>query len=66
MKIFTNILIFLALALIVFNVTLLDFNNLFEGDSLVGLIGVAASFCAVFILLIFRMSKLIQEKSKNH
>ncbi|MDI1254628.1 MAG: hypothetical protein PSV16_00880 [Flavobacterium sp.] len=66
MKIFTNILIFIALALIVFNVTLLDFNNLFEGDSLVGLIGVAASFCAVFILLIFRMSKLIQEKSKNH
>ena len=66
MKIFTNILIFLALALIVFNVTLLDFSNLFEGDSLVGLIGVAASFCAVFILLIFRMSKLIQEKSKNH
>jgi len=66
MKIFTNILIFLALALIVFNVTLLDFSNLFEGDSLVGLIGVAASFCAVFILLIFRMSKLIEEKSKNH
>jgi len=66
MKIFTNILIFLALALIIFNVTLLDFNNLFEGDSLVGLIGVAASFCAVFILLIFRMSKLIEEKSKNH
>ena len=66
MKIFTNILIVIALALIVFNVTLLDFNNLFEGDSLVGLIGVTASFCAVLILLIFRMSKLIQEKSKNH
>jgi len=66
MKIFITILIFLALALIVFNITLLDFNNLLEGDSLVGLIGIAASFCAVFILLIFRMSKMIEEKTKNH
>lgn len=66
MKIFTSILIILALALIVFNITLLDFDNLFTGDSLVGLIGIAASFCAVFILLIFRMSKMIEEKTKNN
>jgi len=66
MKIFITILIFLALALIVFNITLLDFNNLLKGDSLVGLIGIAASFCAVFILLIFRMSKMIEEKTKNN
>jgi hypothetical protein len=62
MKIFTYILVFLALALIIFNVTLLDFSNLLEGDSMVALIGIAASFCAVFILLIFRMSKLLEEK----
>lgn len=66
MKIFTYILIFLALALIIFNITLLDFNNLFKGDSMVGLIGIVASFCAVFILLIFRMSKMIDDKTKNH
>lgn len=66
MKIFTSILIVLALALIIFNITLLDFDNLFIGDSLVGLIGIAASFCAVFILLIFRMSKMIEEKTKNN
>ena len=65
MKIFTFILIFLALALIVFNITLLDFNNLLEGNSMIGLIGIIASFCAVFILIIFRMSKMIEEKSKN-
>lgn len=52
----------LALGLIIFNITLLDFENLFEGESLVALIGIAASFCAVFILLIFRMSKLLEEK----
>jgi len=65
MKIFTNILIFLAIALIIVNIYLLDFNNPFEGDSMVALIGVAASFCAVLILLIFRMSKKIEEKLKN-
>lgn len=65
MKIFTTILVVVALALIIFNITLLDFDHLFEGNSIVALIGIAASFCAVFILLIFRMSKLIEEKSKN-
>ncbi|HEX8576949.1 MAG TPA: hypothetical protein VF677_11710 [Flavobacterium sp.] len=65
MKIFIYILLFFALGLIVFNITLLDFNNLFQGNSLVGLIGIVASFCAVFVLLIFRMSKMIEEKTKN-
>ena len=65
MKIFTYILIFIALALIIFNITLLDFDNLTKGDNVVKLIGVVASFCAIFILLIFRMSKMIEEKTKN-
>ncbi len=65
MKIFTFILVFLALALIVFNITLLDFNNLFEGESMIALIGIAASLCAVFILIIFRMSKMVEEKMND-
>jgi hypothetical protein len=65
MKIFTSILIVLAIALIVFNITLLDFDSPFEGNSMVALIGIAASFCAVFILLIFKMSKKIEDKLKN-
>jgi hypothetical protein len=65
MKIFTSILVVLALALIVFNITLLDFDHLLEGNSIIALIGIVASFCAVFILLIFRMSKMIEEKTKN-
>jgi hypothetical protein len=44
---------------------MLDFSNLFEGDSLVALIGIAAAMCAMLILLIFRMSKKIEEKLKN-
>ncbi len=66
MKIFTNILVFLALALILFNVTLLDFKNPFQGDSVVAFIGIAASFCAVLILLIFKISKKIEEKSNDN
>jgi hypothetical protein len=62
MKIFTYTLVFLAIALIIFNVTLLDFDHLLEGDSMIALIGIAASCCAVFILLIFRMSKMLEEK----
>lgn len=65
MKIFTSTLVVIALGLIIFNITLLDFDHLFEGESMIALIGIAASFCAIFILLIFRMSKIIEEKTKN-
>jgi uncharacterized integral membrane protein len=65
MKIFTYILVFLALALIVFNITQLNFNDLFSKESVTALIGIVASFCAVFILLIFKMSKSIESKLKQ-
>lgn len=65
MKIFTYILIALAIVLIVFNITLLDYNHLTSGNSMIALIGIVASICAVLILLIFRMSKAIVDKSKN-
>ncbi len=65
MKIFTLILIFIASALIIFNITLLNYDNLFHGNSLVGLIGIVASLCVITILLIFRASKKIVEKSKK-
>lgn len=65
MKIFTTILIVLAVALIIFNITLLDFEKPFEGNSMIAMIGIVAAFCAVFILLIFKMSKKIEDKLKN-
>jgi len=65
MKIFTNILLFIAIALIVVNIFLLDFAKPLEGNSMIALIGIVASFCAVLILLIFRMSKKIEEKIKH-
>jgi hypothetical protein len=66
MKIFTYIITFVAIGLIIFNFTILDFNNLLQGDSLIALIGIIAILCAVLVLLIFRLSKSIEEKLKNN
>jgi tetrahydromethanopterin S-methyltransferase subunit E len=65
MKIFTYILIGLAFGLIVFNCTQLDYSDLFSEKNSVGMIGIVASFCAVFILLIFKTSKSIEDKLKG-
>jgi hypothetical protein len=61
-KTFIIILIVLAVALIAYNVTLVNFENLFEGNSIIALIGIAASLCAIVLLLIFITSKKIQKK----
>lgn len=65
MKIFTYIILALAIVLIGINVSMLDFKNLFEGDSLIALIGILAILCAIVILLIFNISKSIDNKLKK-
>ena len=65
MKTFIYTLIGIAIGLIIFNITLLDFKHLFEGDSLIALIGIIASLCAVCILIIFKKAKQIEEKTRN-
>ena len=56
------ILIILAILLIAYNVTMLDFEKPFEGDSIVALIGIFAALCAIVLLLIFITSKKIEKK----
>jgi len=65
-KIVSIILILIALALITYNATLLDFNNLFEGDSIIALIGIFAALCAIVLLVIFMLSKKIQKKMDDN
>jgi hypothetical protein len=55
-------LVFVGVALIVYNSTILDFNNLFEGDSIIALIGIMAALCAIVLLLVFVTAKKIQKK----
>ncbi len=56
------ILIVLAIALIAYNVTLVNFDNPLEGNSIIALIGIVASLCAIVLLLIFMTSKKIQDR----
>ncbi|MDG3583222.1 MULTISPECIES: hypothetical protein [Galbibacter] len=65
MKILTIILILFAVAMIGFNVTMLDFDSPFQGDSLIAVIGIIASLCAILLLSIFYQSKKIQDKLKE-
>lgn len=65
MKILTLILSILALGLIVFNATKLNINSLFQGESMVAIIVIMASLCAIILLQILRTSKRIEELSKE-
>jgi hypothetical protein len=64
MKIAIYIFIAVAAALIVFNATKLDFENLFEGDSLVASISILASACVIVLMLILMASRKIKSKKK--
>ncbi|KOS06726.1 hypothetical protein AM493_12325 [Flavobacterium akiainvivens] len=63
MKTFIYILMALALGLVIFNITQLDFSHITEGNSLVALIGIVASLCAICVLQILRNSMSIAEKA---
>jgi len=65
MKIFIYLLSAIAIALLIFNTTKLDFDSLLEGDSVVALITIFASLCALALLQILRISKAIEQKSKK-
>ena len=61
-KALTLILIVLAVVLIAYNVTLVNFQNPLEGNSVIALIGIVASLCAIVLLLIYITSRKIKDK----
>lgn len=65
MKYIAYTIIVLAIALGVYNATKLNFEALFEGESITGLITILASLCAIVLMLILLTSKRIEEKVKN-
>lgn len=65
MKLFIYLLLVIASALIIYNFTFLDFENIFSGDSATALIGVLASSCVVVLMIILLMSRAISEKVEN-
>ncbi|MGB6267623.1 MAG: hypothetical protein WBF67_01320 [Olleya sp.] len=64
MKIFTYIITIIAIGLILYNARMLDFNALFKGESIVAVITIVASLCAILLLQILRISKKIEAKTK--
>lgn len=65
MKILTIILSIVALGLMAFNVTKLNFDALLEGDSMIAVSVILASLCVLILLQILRTSKRIEEISKQ-
>jgi hypothetical protein len=64
-KTFSIVLIILAVVLITYNVTLIDFDEPLKGNSIVALIGIVASLCAILLLIIYLPSKKIQKKIED-
>jgi len=62
MRVATIVLIVLAICLIAYNVTKINFEAPLSGDSSTAVIGIVASLCAILLLVIFSISKKIQEK----
>ncbi|AUP79037.1 hypothetical protein [Flavivirga eckloniae] len=65
MKYLTIIISVIALGLMIFNFTKVDFSAPFEGDSIIALITIAASLCVILMMLILRTSKRIEQKVKK-
>lgn len=64
MKYIIPIGILIALALLIYNATLVNYSSPFQGDSTIALIGVIACACAIILLLILRISRKIAAQHK--
>ncbi len=65
MKIFIYILIVLALGVVSYNVTRLNFDHLFQGDSSIASVSILSGLCAILVLWILLISRKIGSKLKK-
>jgi len=65
MKIFIYILIALSVTVIVYNTTVLNFDDLFGEESSIALIGIGSAACVIVLLSILLTSKAIDRKTKE-
>ena len=59
-----KIYFFIAIAVLIFifNLTKIDFENIFSNDSKIGLTGLLACACTILLLVILFISKKIKNK----
>lgn len=62
MKYAFYVILFLAIASIIYNATLLDFQNILQGDSQVAAISIVAALCVAILMAIVLVSRKIDEK----
>ncbi|WP_147677288.1 hypothetical protein [Algibacter pacificus] len=65
MKILTIVFSIIALALIIFNVTEINFDHPFEGQSMIAIITIVSLLCVILMMSILRISKKIEQKVNN-
>lgn len=65
MKNFLRVMAVLALGMMIFNVTVIDWEMPTEGDSLVAIIGILASGSALLLIWILLLSLKINAKQKG-
>ena len=65
MKILTIVITIIAFSLIAFNISQVNLDAPFEGDSIVALITIVAALCAVLIMFILHTSKRIEQQVKG-
>ncbi len=65
MKYLAYTIIVIALGLGIFNATQINLSAPFKGQSIVALITIMASLCAIVLMLILLTSKRIEEKIKR-
>ncbi|GAA4279970.1 hypothetical protein [Gaetbulibacter aestuarii] len=66
MKILSIVLSVIALGLIIFNLTIIDFNASFDGNNKVAVITILASLCVILMMGILYVSKRIEQKVKEN
>ncbi len=65
MKNFLRVMAVLALGMMIFNLTMIDWEMPTEGDSLVAIIGILASGSALLLIWILLLSLKINAKQKG-
>jgi len=65
MKVFTIVASIIAVGLIVFSATKLNFEDILDGESGTALITIATALCTILLLQVFRVSKKVEKLNKK-
>ena len=65
MKIATKIISIIAILIIIFNITLIDFSNFFSDNNTIALVTIIAGLCCLVILRILVLTNKIKDFRKD-